>query len=180
MTGGFNVVEFMDLPPLERGIVRLVLRDITLSHTRLCQTVTRERNVDQAGVDEALDHLTLMQWLICHGSGPNKFYRVNTRQRIGSTGAQCIWDDLDLDGIKMPGTPQINMNGTTDTAITTAESSLTAKSGGKRHLPQQIWDRLDTSSKDAPNDSPAPVAKPVRRASLFDKLGDDGSSSKIQ
>jgi hypothetical protein len=177
-SGGFNVVDFMDLPPLERGIVRLVLRDITLSHTRLLQVVTHERNIDAASVEDALDHLTLMQWLICQGSGQNKFYRVNTRQKIGSTNAQCIWDDLDLDGIKMPGTPQISMGGA-DTAVAAPESALTAKSGGKRHLPQQIWDRLDSSAKDAPNDSSTQAAKPVR-SSLFDKLGDDGSSSKTQ
>jgi hypothetical protein len=177
MSGGFNVVDFMDLPPLERGIVRLVLRDITISHARLSQVVTRERNLDQASLNEALDHLTLIQWLICQGNGQNKFYRVNTRQKLGNAGTLCIWDDLDFDGITVPGTPQISMGGE-DASLTAADTTLTAKSGGKRHLPQQIWDRLDTSANDAPKESPA--AKPARRPSLFDKLGDDGSASKLQ
>jgi hypothetical protein len=179
MSGGFNVVDFMDLPPLERGIVRLVLRDIAINHGRLSQIVTRERNIDQASLNDALDHLTLMQWLICQGNGQNKFYRVNTRQKIGSANAQCIWDDLDLDGIKIPGTPQISMSGA-DAPLPVADTTLTAKSGGKRHLPQQIWDRLDTSAKDTANESSAPAAKPTRRASLFDKLGDDSPASKSQ
>jgi hypothetical protein len=178
MSGGFNVVDFMDLPPLERGIVRLVLRDITISHSRLSQIVSSERRIDQASIDQALDHLTLMQWLICQGSGQQKFYRVNTRQRIGTNSAQCIWDDLDLDGISMTGTPQINLTGS-DTTLA-ASDTLIAKSGGKRHLPSQIWDRLSDSSENTASETPRPAAKPVRRASLFDKLGDDSAASEKQ
>ena len=172
MSGGFNVVDFMDLPPLERGIVRLVLRDITMSHALLSQIVASERKVDQASVNAALDHLTLMRWLICQGSGQHKFYRVNTRQKIGGASAQCIWDDLDLDGIGMTGTPQIDMT-PSDGVPLNASDTFTAKSGGKRHLPSQIWDRLSDSSDNKPAESPMPPAKPIRRASLFDKLGDD-------
>ncbi len=179
MSGGFNVVDFMDLPPIERGIIRLVLRDITISHTRLSEIVASERKVDQPSLEAALDHLTLMQWLICQGSGRQKFYRVNTRQKIGGSVSQCIWDDLDLDGLNVPKTLPLSLGGT-DTTLTAAEPDmLTAKSGGKRHLPRQIWDRLsDSSSEETTNESPIPAARTARRTSLFDKLSDESSASE--
>ena len=35
MASGFNVVDFMDLPAVERCIVRLVLRETTMSYADL-------------------------------------------------------------------------------------------------------------------------------------------------
>ncbi len=151
MASGFNVVDFMDLQPLERCVVRLILREVTMSYPQLCEAITTlpaDQQVDQLKLDSVLDHLTQNNWLVREYEHNLLSYRVNTGDQSRQTG-------LDL------------------SELSRADDSLNLKRS-KRNLPNHVWDCLTT---DTPAETPAPP-KPTRRASLFDKFVDDESPPK--
>ena len=107
MASGFNVVDFMDLPPVERCIVRLILRETTMTYPELLDAVTTlpaEQQMDQPTFDSALDHLTLSEWLIRQSDDQQTTYRVNTLWKTASQN-QGLLEDLDLEKLDEPNAP---------------------------------------------------------------------------
>ncbi|HVU13715.1 MAG TPA: hypothetical protein VHD90_20705 [Phototrophicaceae bacterium] len=151
MASGFHVVDFLDLQPLERCVVRLILREVTMTYPQLCEAITTlpvDQQMDQPKLDTVLDQLTQNHWLVREYDHNLLSYRVNTSENTRrQTG-------LDL------------------SELSRADDSLNLKRS-KRNLPNHVWDCLT----DAPAETPAPP-KPARRTSLFDKFTDDENPPK--
>ena len=165
MASGFSVVDFMDLPAVERCIVRLILRETTMSYSELLDMVTTlpdDQEMDQSTFDSALNHLTRSDWLICQTYGQQTTYRVNTLWK--TTGQkQGLLDGIDLETLEAPS---LRLN------LETSDLALSANRG-KRVLPSHIWDCLTKPVTDEPVSE-----APKRRSSIFDRFVDDESSSK--
>jgi len=168
MASGFNVVDFMDLPPVERCIIRLVLRETTVTYPELVDAVMTlpvEQQMDQPTFEAALDHLTFSEWLIRQTYGQQTTYRVNTLQKMPAQ-RQGLLEGLDLEKIDAPSSLRLTVD--------TADHSLLGQRG-KRVLPTHIWDCLTETGAEKPVSE-----APKRRASLFDKFADgDGGSKKL-
>jgi len=166
MAGGFNVVDFMDLPPVERCIVRLVLRETSMTYPELqdaIKTLPPDQQMDQDSFDTALDHLTINEWLVTQTNNQQISYRVNTIQKTANQ-SQGLLEGLDLEK-NQPRPLRLNLD--------PADRPLA--NNRKRALPNHIWDCLTEPA--APATEPASEA-PKRRTSLFDKFIDDDSNSK--
>ena len=162
MVSGFNVVDFMNLPAIERSVVRLIMRRVTVTYPQLCEAVAAlpaDQQIDQSRLNSALAHLIRTRWLIQQVDEQRVVYRVNTLGRPGSQN-QDLWDSLDLENMPQPKT--------IPAPITPINR------GTKRVLPTKIWDSLIE-----PSEQPQPpvAAKSARRSGLFSKLMDDDQNS---
>ena len=127
MTGGFNLVDLMNLPTFERSIMRLALRKVTMTYPQL-REVAIERHMNQEKLDEALAHLLKIHWLIRQVNNQQVVYRVNVISKKTAV-RQESGDN-----------PDRNQQGT-------ETDFLTMQRGGKRLLPAQIWDPWLTQRK---------------------------------
>ncbi len=163
MTTGFNVIDFMDLPSTERCIVRLVLRQTPMSYPQLRDAVS-EQKLDDGKLHAALDHLTATHWLVQQSRDQQVFYRVNSREKTGSSQNPDFWNTLDLEAIPQP--LSINLQADPDNCALPIERT------GKRRLPQQIWDCL-CDPEPSPPEPKRSANSSTRRTSLYDALMDD-------
>ncbi len=134
MSDGFNVVDFMSLQPVERRIMRIILREISMTYLQLRDAVTTTDMIDEGKLIATLNQLTENQWLSQHSSEQQTHYRVNSLQRTSSQN-DTFWNNLELDSIKRSWSLQLQPE--------TRKSSVATRSGGKRQLPACIWDCLD-------------------------------------
>ncbi len=166
MASGFNVVDFMDLPPVERCIVRLILREKTITYFELASAVATlpdDQQMDRHTFDSALSHLTFNNWLVSQSYGLQTLYRVNTMQKSPAQ-RQGLLDSLDLEQLDVQQSLQLDLE--------SADHPITSNHG-KRLLPNHIWDCLtDPETSEPVNEAPK------RRPSLFDKFIDDDGGSK--
>jgi len=96
--GGITPLDLADLPPALRKIMRLMLREIQLDYSKLCETMDEMPESDRLSrqdLDDALSNLTDQFWLIRIGEGQKAIYKVNLRKKAGSTLAGGIWNSLD-------------------------------------------------------------------------------------
>ncbi len=96
--GGITALDLADLPPALRKIMRLMLRELQLSHPQLTEAVASlpdAEKMPQKDLEQALDVLTSQGWLIRIGQGEKAIYKVNLRRKAGSTMASGIWNTLD-------------------------------------------------------------------------------------
>jgi hypothetical protein len=167
MASGFNVVDFMALPPAERCLVRLLLRQSALSYPQLraeVSTMPAGQRLNQSQLDAALEHLTHMDWLVSLSSEGETYYDINVLQK-NNPANRTYWDDLDLDTLDADGSFRVDLRG--------AEAEQPARLGGKRKLPSHIWDCLSDPAESKAMETPA--RRPARRAGLLDGLMDHDS-----
>lgn len=108
--GGITPLDIAKLPPSLRKIMRLMLRELSMSYPRMCEVMDSMPEADRLTRDEldsALSELTEQFWLIRIGEKEKAIYKVNLRRREGSKLAAGIWSALDdkLKG-KSPGSSQ--------------------------------------------------------------------------
>lgn len=85
--GGITPLDLAGLPPALRKIMRLMLREIEMSYSDLCEVAKTMQEADSlspAELDKALDDLSRQGWLIKMGEEKIS-YRVNLRRKAGST-----------------------------------------------------------------------------------------------
>ena len=136
MTSGFSVVDFMNLPPVERRIMRMVLRDAPVTYPQLraaFATLPADQRPDEGKLNATLAQLTRDHWLVCQGSGQQTAYRMNGMRRTGTQNTS-FWEKLELETIDQPYSLQF--------CPPTERPSRAITSGGKRRLPSQLWDCL--------------------------------------
>lgn len=133
MAHGFNVVDFMSLQPVERRIMRMVLREISMTYPQLRDAITTTEMIDEVKLAATLDDLTRNQWLSQHTNDHQIHYRVSSLQRTSSQN-DTFWNALELDSIDRAWTLQLQPQ--------TRKNTMTPRSGGKRQLPDCIWDCL--------------------------------------
>lgn len=133
MAHGFNVVDFMNLQPVERRIMRMVLREISVSYPQLRDAITTSELIDEPKLMATLDQLTQNQWLRQQYNGQHVHYRVNSLQRTSSQN-ENFWNALELDSLNQAWSPQLQ--------VQPKRNNSMLRSGGKRQLPDCIWDCL--------------------------------------
>jgi hypothetical protein len=80
---GRSPSEMLDLPPLQRGIVQLVLRSRSISHAELLESMKTLPGASDLSEEEALHLLDLLcegGWLAREGDGPAMSYRATLRR----------------------------------------------------------------------------------------------------
>lgn len=95
---GISALEITDLPPNLRKIMRLMLREVVIKYTDLCEAVEAmdaKSRLSRAELDSALRQLVEQNWLLRFGEDEFISYRVNLRRKAGSQLDQDIWAALD-------------------------------------------------------------------------------------
>lgn len=103
--GGISPLDIAKLPPSLRKIMRLMLRELSMSYPRMCEvmdTMPEGDRLPRAELDSALSELTEQFWLIRIGENEKAIYKVNLKRKEGSTLASGIWSALDN---KLKGKP---------------------------------------------------------------------------
>lgn len=103
--GGITPLDIAKLPPSLRKIMRLMLRELSMSYPRMCEvmdSMPEQDRLTRADLDSALSTLTDQFWLTRIGENEKAIYKVNLRRKAGSTLAAGIWSSLDQ---KLKGNP---------------------------------------------------------------------------
>lgn len=103
--GGITPLDIAKLPPSLRKIMRLMLRELSMSYPRMCEvmdSMPEQDRLTRADLDSALSTLTDQFWLTRIGENEKAIYKVNLRRKAGSTLAAGIWSSLDQ---KLKGGP---------------------------------------------------------------------------
>ncbi|MBE2270511.1 MAG: hypothetical protein IAE80_19900 [Anaerolinea sp.] len=124
---GCNLVDLMELSSAKRQIVRLILRETTVTDADLAVCVRELQNISQAEAEALLAALTAEGWLVRLARGNETIYRVNLVRKSGEHN-QAFWSRLGID----------------QTEITGSADDRSMMRGGKRTLPGAIWDSLES------------------------------------
>lgn len=95
---GISAIEIAELPPNLRKIMRMMLREVEMTYTALCQAIDsmpKEDRLNRDDLDHALETLSQQGWLIRRGEGEGINYAVNLRRKTGSSLKSSIWGNLD-------------------------------------------------------------------------------------
>ena len=95
---GISAGDIAQLPPALRKIMRLMLREIDMTHADICaamEAMPAADRLDRAALDQAIETLTQQNWLIRRGEGDRTNYTVNLRRKAGSSLGQSFWSALD-------------------------------------------------------------------------------------
>jgi hypothetical protein len=96
--GGITALDLADLPPALRKIMRLMLRQLEMTHPQLVETMSNmpdDEKLSPEELDQALETLSKQFWLMRFGEGSRATYKVNLRRKAGSTLSSNIWANLD-------------------------------------------------------------------------------------
>lgn len=95
---GISPGDIAQLPPALRKIMRLMLREIELTHKAISEAMAalpEAERLSQTDLGQALDTLTTQNWLIRRGEGDRLNYTVNLRRKRGSSLDMSFWNTLD-------------------------------------------------------------------------------------
>lgn len=95
---GISAGDIAELPPALRKIMRLMLREIEMTHPAIYAAMDAMPAADKlsrADLDQALETLTQQNWLIRRGEGERVNFTVNLRRKAGSSLEQSFWSSLD-------------------------------------------------------------------------------------
>lgn len=166
-----SLLDLMDLPAPLRRIVRIVLREITMTYSQILGALDKlpdAQRLDRQTTDTALDELTQMRLLIRFFRNHEASYRVNLSHRQPRAADETLWQKADFAAIDradqqwQPAFQAASAEGASDMG------ELVMRRGGKRILPSAIWDSLDDKPKD-PADT-ADGEKSAGRNNLRNKL----------
>lgn len=96
--GGISPLDLAALPPKLRKIMRLMLREVEMTHPQLKEATAKMPEADRltdAELVEALDSLTKQSWLIKLGQDDLVTYKVNLKRKGPSSLASGIWATLE-------------------------------------------------------------------------------------
>ena len=95
---GISAGDIAQLPPALRKIMRMLLREIEMTYTAICAAMEALPEADRLTrkeLDQALETLTVQNWLIRRGEGEGLNYTVNLRRKSGSQLGINFWNALD-------------------------------------------------------------------------------------
>ena len=96
--GGISPVQIASLPPVERKIIRLLLRELELTHAAILEALRSLPEGERPTHDEAesaLNNLAKESWVIRMGDGEGRRYEPNLRRKPPSTLGKAVWSRLD-------------------------------------------------------------------------------------
>jgi hypothetical protein len=92
---GVSPITIGTLPPAQKRIVRLLLREMEMPYKALVEEMAgSDPPVVGDELDNALKELALDGWLIRMGEGERVQYAVNMRRRAPSQMAHALWSTL--------------------------------------------------------------------------------------
>lgn len=171
-----HLVDLIDLPPLQRRMVQLLLRKGIMLEHDLYQSLSlvAQEHVPRTVFDHQLAALIRVGWLLRDTDGDEPRYRIPVlpRRRMGddSLAQRLDWNSMSQQwDVRLPPARRNTLPSSRVTSTLTALAEPEVKPeglmqrGGKRTLPGAIWDKLESD--------PLPVKRPSR-ASLLDDLFD--------
>lgn len=169
MNSGFSVIELMELSPLLRQIVCLLLRNNTMSDRALYDTICIEgASFNPAQVKMALADLLNRDWLLYAREQGQDVYSLRLARSTRAGGG--LWDSIGLEGLPMNArAANLRLGGSSNHAM---------QRGGKRAVPKNIWDRLgDEDERDTEDLLRPKGARSERALELLNRIsGDDASA----
>jgi hypothetical protein len=126
---GLNIFDLLELSPLHRQVVRLLLREKAVA-----EDVIRAAFPDAPleAMNQVLNDLVTFEWLKCsvnHTPGQPSVYQVHLEHTPSSDSLPSLWEKVE--SISRPSRHDM------------PDLDLGLQRGGKRKLPSQIWDKLD-------------------------------------
>ncbi len=95
---GMRPTDLLTLPPPQRRVMRLLLREVQMSYPDLVtavSTLPTKQRLTTAELDDSLTQLTQAGWLIRLGQDELITYRVDLRRKPGSKVASSMWGTLE-------------------------------------------------------------------------------------
>ncbi|MCB8942491.1 MAG: hypothetical protein H6658_01825 [Ardenticatenaceae bacterium] len=95
---GMRPTDLLTLPPEQRRVMRLLLREVQLSYPEIVTAVSHlpaSQQLTPAELDNSLTELTQAGWLIRMGQDELITYRVDLRRKSGSQVASGMWGALE-------------------------------------------------------------------------------------
>jgi hypothetical protein len=172
-----SLLDLMELPAPLRRIVRMVLREISMTYSQILSALEKlpePQRPDRRSTDMALHELTSMRLLIRFFANHEANYRVNLAYRTPHVTDETLWQKADFTSIEraeqqwQPAFQAAGADGTIEIG------ELVMRRGGKRTLPNAIWDSLDEKPReqiDAP-DGDNSAGRGSLRNKLFGALDD--------
>lgn len=123
---GLNIFDLLELSPLHRQVVRLLLREKALTGAEVYAAFPDD---PPEALNRVLNDLVQFRWLDCgegQPSGQATIYHLRLEHVPGSDSLASLWAKLEA----------LTRHSPTD-------FDLGGQRGGKRKLPSQIWDKLD-------------------------------------
>ena len=123
---GLNIFDLLELSPLHRQVVRLLLREKALTESQVYAAFPDDQ---PEAVNRVLNDLVRFQWLECGESqlsGQATIYHLRLEHTPTADSLPALWEKVDALTRRSP--PDLDLG---------------IQRGGKRKLPSQIWDKLD-------------------------------------
>jgi hypothetical protein len=177
MSDGIRLLDLAELPSPWRTVLRLVMREISMSHEALWQAVCAlpdQERLDPATLAEVLDALCSRDWLMVSGDGAERVYRVSLSRRGGTKNlSNSIWNALGEAEASAPARPRRGMSGG---LLGRLDDDAPAPERRAAHtLSSDLWSdppKADEKAEKKPDDI-APEPRRTPRKSLWDSLGGD-------
>jgi hypothetical protein len=108
--GGISPIELAKLPPVQRQLMRLLLRELEMTDVVLHQNIAEmpeDKRPSNADLESSLKELIREGWIIKMGEGDTITYKANIRRKAPSTLAKSLWSALDskIEETKAPPKP---------------------------------------------------------------------------
>ena len=172
-----HLLDLMELPPLQRRLIQLLLRRGTMLENELrysLHMLPEGENITPAQVDSMLKSLEHAGWMSRDVDGDETRWHVQFTQKTAKND-DPIWARLSLESIRQQWNVKLSAADENTAARRasppeppsdeTTKEDLLMRRGGKRTLSQAIWDKLDTE----PTPAPTPTTK-SRVGGLLDAL----------
>jgi len=94
---GIRPTDLLTLPPAQRRVMKLLLREVQLSYPEIetaVSTLPEKQRLTSAQIEITLAELTEAGWIIRMGQDELITFRVNLRRKSGSQVAQDMWGSL--------------------------------------------------------------------------------------
>lgn len=110
-SGGISPIELAKLPPVQRLLMRLLLRELEMTETAVREAMAAQpadKRPTDPELEEALKELQREGWVIKLGEGAVVTYKANIRRKAPSTLAKSLWSALDskIEETKAPPKPE--------------------------------------------------------------------------
>lgn len=94
---GLSPIEIAQLPPLQRQLMRMLLRELEMTDPALREALAglpEGKRPTEDELNQALKEMVMDGWLIKLGEGDIVTYKANLRRKQPSTLAKSIWSAL--------------------------------------------------------------------------------------
>jgi hypothetical protein len=108
-SGGISPIELAKLPPVQRQLMRLLLRELEMTDKTLRESIAEmpeDKRPSESDLDMALKELAREGWVIKMGEGDKITYKANIRRKAPSTLAKSLWSALDTKIEETKATPK--------------------------------------------------------------------------